>query len=457
MKQERQQTGKRSPEKDWAERLRDHLAGYEAPVPDDLWEKIEARLPKEMVSQTTPKKNEKKKAKIVALWARWAAVAAVFVGGLVLWNVALDPRSLATEGTQEGGMWRSAEGSLLPEGRKKKNRLEADQTAAVLPLSRGSQRGSEQAHGVAEKETEREAEFEADQTTPPYGHPSYSGGESCAQNKPISSDEKAEKESAEVPSEPEKVHESEKVREAEKRPEEVIRELDQKIAAYKKHRGRRAAINLYASNGFGNQSYRNGVLMSKELLSNYDYYTNPGIIATRAGNSPVYLANHEERQTFYQPISFGLSVNIPISSGFSVSSGVVYTRLRSDFTSIANSLIYERQQTLHYVGIPLTVQYNVWQWRGLNVYAAAGGQADFNVKAQVTTEGAETTLEKDNLQWSVNAAVGVQYNFIPQLGIYAEPGIKYYFDNGSHIRNFFKHRPTNFNLQIGVRMNFGTD
>lgn len=32
-----------------------------------------------------------------------------------------------------------------------------------------------------------------------------------------------------------------------------------------------------------------------------------------------------------------------------------------------------------------------------------------------------------------------------------------YFDNGSHIRNFFKHRPTNFNLQIGVRMNFGTD
>ena len=454
MKKERQQTGsKHSPEKDWAERLRDHLAGYEAPVPDDLWEKIEARLPKEMVSPK-PKKEEKKKARIVTLWARWAAVAAVFVGGLMfLWNVALDPRSLATEGTQEGGMWRSAEGRLLPEGRKNENRPEADQTAAVLPLSRGSQRGSEQAHGVAEKETEREAEVEADQTTPPNGTPPNSGGESCAQNNPISS----EKETAEESHENDKRHETEKPREAEKRPEDVIRELDQKIAAYKQHRSQRAALNLYASNGFGNQSYRNGVLMSKELLANYDYYTNPGIIGTRTGNSPVYLANHEERQTFYQPISFGLSVNIPISSGLSVSSGVVYTRLRSDFTSIANSLIYERQQTLHYVGIPLTVQYNVWQWRGLNVYAAAGGQADFNVKALVTTEGAETTLEKDDLQWSVNAAVGVQYNFIPQLGIYAEPGIKHYFDNGSHIRNFFKHRPTNFNLQIGVRMNFGTD
>ena len=433
MKQKRQQTGGHSPEEDWAQRLRDHLAGYEAPVPDDLWEKIEARLPKEVVSPTPPKKKE---ARIVPLWARWAAVAAVFVGGLViLWN---------------------------------ENRYEADKTAAVLPLSRGSQRGSEQAHSQAERKADFKAELEADQTTP---NPSYSGGESCAQGnlaakEPISSGEKSAEEPKEptssegkpilpISSDDKPISSEEKPNETEKSPEDVIRELDQKIAEYKQHHNGSAAINLYASNGFGHQSYRNGVLMSQELLSNYDYYTNPDNYGTRAGDSPVYLANHEERQKFYQPISFGLSVNIPISSGFSVSSGVVYTRLRSDFTSIANSLVYERQQTLHYVGIPLTVQYNVWQWRGLNVYATAGGQADFNVKACVTTEGTETKLEKDNLQWSVNAAAGVQYNFIPQLGIYVEPGIKHYFDNGSHIRNFFKHRPTNFNLQIGLRLNMG--
>ena len=66
MKQKRQQTGGHSPEENWAQRLRDHLAGYEAPVPDDLWEKIEARLPKEVLSPTP-----KKEARIVPLWARW--------------------------------------------------------------------------------------------------------------------------------------------------------------------------------------------------------------------------------------------------------------------------------------------------------------------------------------------------------------------------------------------------
>lgn len=414
MKQKRQQIGEHRPEKDWAQRLRDHLADYEAPVPDDLWEKIEARLPKEVVSPTP-----KKEIRIVPLWARWAAAAA-FIGTIVGSGIVLWPSEQETTTAPMA----SAGKAPTPMKSEKSEELEDSESIELkvkVPAF------------LAEKtamESEKEPEEKTLESISSEEKPAEKPQESI---QPISSEEK--------PSEPEKA------------PEDVIRELDQKIAEYKQHRSKSASINLYASNGFGNQSYRNGVLMSQEMLANYDYYTNPDSHGTRAGSSPVYLANHEERQKFYQPISFGLSVNIPISSGFSVSSGIVYTRLRSDFTSIANSLVYERQQTLHYVGIPLTVQYNVWQWRGLNVYATAGAQADINVKACVTTEGTETKLEKDNLQWSVNAAAGVQYNFIPQLGIYVEPGIKHYFDNGSHIQNFFKHRPTNFNLQVGLRLN----
>ena len=432
MKQERHQTDKHSREDQWTQRLRNHLADIEAPVPDDLWEKIEARLPKEVASPTP-----KKEARIVPLWARWAA-AAVIVGGLViLWNV-------------KSGIWN--ENSLLSSKSETTKKTSAEKTPALMKSKKSEESESSESIEQSVKvptllaeEMPMESEKKVEETPLV---PISSEEKPNEPILPVSSEEKSNESIQPISSE-------KKPNGPEKSPENVIRELNQKIAAYKQRRNGSATINLYASNGFGNQSYRNGVLMSQELLSNYDYYRNPDSHGTRVGNSPVYLANHEERQNFYQPISFGLSVNIPISSKFSVSTGVVYTRLSSDFTSIANSLVYERQQKLHYVGIPLTVQYNVWQWYGLNVYATAGGQADFNVKAYMTTEGTETKLEKDNLQWSVNAALGVQYNFIPQLGIYVEPGIKHYFNNGSHIQNYFKHRPTNFNLQIGLRLNMG--
>jgi hypothetical protein len=41
------------------------------------------------------------------------------------------------------------------------------------------------------------------------------------------------------------------------------------------------------------------------------------------------------------------------------------------------------------------------------------------------------------------------------LGIYAEPGVRYYFDNGSRMQNYFKDRPTSWTLQVGLRLNLG--
>ena len=229
----------------------------------------------------------------------------------------------------------------------------------------------------------------------------------------------------------------------------ILAELDRKIAAEGKHRSQGVAFSLYASNGFGDQQHSNGVLMSQNMLARFAY--------TRSGlhgeEERVWLYNYSEQQKHYQPISFGLTVKIPISSVFSVSSGAVYTRLQSDFTNIVNGYTLEQEQTLHYIGIPLSVQYRLWQWHGLGLYATAGGQVDFNVKAKYMNGATEVDFSRDRAQWSLQGALGLQYDIIPQLGVYAEPGVKYYFDNGSHVRNFFKDKPTNFNLQLGLRLN----
>ena len=418
MKQNRQHTDKPI-DKDWAERMRNQLADYEAPVPDDLWAKVEASLPEVPAS--------KRKARVVPLWARWAA-AAVAVAAIML--IAIDD----TEKTD-------TEKTVAQESRQQETLQQEKHTVQETPQQEHTfQAPQRQERMVAQKrvkspvrntESTMREDLETAKITP------MKSEETVAETK------ESEKQAAEA---------KETMRQTHKTSEAPMRELDQQMVAARQARKRHTTIDLYAANGFGNQQNSNGVLMSQQMLANYDYYRYADRWTTRA-DGPVYLANHQERQKYYQPISFGLNIKMPISSGFSVSTGAVYTRLRSDFTSVANSLVYERQQTLQYIGIPLTVQYNVWRWGRLNVYATAGGQADINIKAQAETEGVKTTLEKDNVQWSVNAALGVEYDIIPMIGIYAEPGIKYYFDNGSHLKNFFKHHPTNFNLQVGVRLN----
>ena len=78
---------------------------------------------------------------------------------------------------------------------------------------------------------------------------------------------------------------------------------------------------------------------------------------------------------------------------------------------------------------------------------------DINVKAQTVKEGINYDMDKDRLQFSIGSALGLQYNVTPFFGAYIEPGVKYYPDNGSATQNFFKYKPVNFNLQIGVRLN----
>lgn len=65
------------------------------------------------------------------------------------------------------------------------------------------------------------------------------------------------------------------------------------------------------------------------------------------------------------------------------------------------------------------------------------------------------SLKINSLQWSVNVATGVQYNFSSLIGVYAEPGISYYFDNNSPVETIYKDKPLNFNLNVGVRFTFG--
>ena len=164
--------------------------------------------------------------------------------------------------------------------------------------------------------------------------------------------------------------------------------------------------------------------------------------------------NQQVNAKHHAPVSVGLQVAFGIAPRLSLSTGMVYTRTSSDFYPYAPGSSYNVHQVLHYVGIPVGLNYEFWQSGGFHAYVMAGAEADYNVKNDTEEEGVKKeNAKRDRVQFSGKASLGAQYDITPKVGLYIEPGAKYYFDNGSHVENTFKDKKLNFNLQFGLRFN----
>lgn len=222
-------------------------------------------------------------------------------------------------------------------------------------------------------------------------------------------------------------------------------------------------FNLYGENGFvadnasGNQApFQQADAMADPMQ--------PAFAASNNEYAPVFdskivglLAAQEYKQEakHHLPISVGLQVGFGLAPRLRLTTGVVYTKASSDFIVSAHNNETVTTQELHYVGIPLNLSYEVWGTKQFHTYVTIGGEGDVNVKNNTKTDGVEVSSKRDRMQWSGKASVGAQFDVIPQLGIYVEPGAKYYFDNGSQIENTFKDKKLNFNFQFGLRWNVG--
>lgn len=153
------------------------------------------------------------------------------------------------------------------------------------------------------------------------------------------------------------------------------------------------------------------------------------------------------------PLVVGVSLRWALNEQWALESGLTYTMLSTDL-SLGNQI---GEQKLHYVGIPLKVSREVWSDKRWHVYAMVGGAVEKCVYGSLkmndkwNMSDVNQRLEVDELQWSIQASVGAQYRLAERVGVYVEPGVAYYFDDGSKIETIRKDKPLNFNLQVGLR------
>ena len=182
-----------------------------------------------------------------------------------------------------------------------------------------------------------------------------------------------------------------------------------------------------------------------------------------------FLANDTREQAYtdvkhHQPITFGLTLRYNLNERWSVASGLTYSQLTSELHSGSGNYYYDDRQTLHYIGLPLNIAYTFWQSPKLSAYLTSGGLVEKNVAGRLTSnyyidDQLEITtrenISTDQLQWSVNTAIGLGYRISNNIGLYAEPGISYYFKNNSELETIYKDNPLHFNLRLGLRFTLG--
>ena len=132
-------------------------------------------------------------------------------------------------------------------------------------------------------------------------------------------------------------------------------------------------------------------------------------------------------------------------------------------TQLSAAFNYSYSQRLHYLGIPVSISYSMLNSKRWDLYLNGGGMAEIALSAKGVTKIYEgdtfasrntSSLGAKGLVWSLNAGLGIGYNFIDNFGIYLEPGVSYYFDNNKQPESYRTVHPFMFNMNAGLRFKF---
>jgi RNA polymerase sigma-70 factor (ECF subfamily) len=177
------------------------------------------------------------------------------------------------------------------------------------------------------------------------------------------------------------------------------------------------------------------------------------------------MINHGEmvaQHSHQLPFNVQLTVSRSLTSRLSIETGLSYTQMKSTVMTGSQTAYIQEDQRLRYLGIPLRFG---WQWYSkahLSLYTSAGGMLELpirntlnvrHVANDIETFAKETSLDVP-CQWSMSLGVGLQYDLTPHVGIYLEPSLQYFFNDGSSLESYRTEHPLSITLPLGIRFHW---
>ena len=160
--------------------------------------------------------------------------------------------------------------------------------------------------------------------------------------------------------------------------------------------------------------------------------------------------------TYGVPFTLGLGVRFYLVGGLSIGTGIDYSLLTRTFTGKYDGTAGNVSHTLQYIGVPLGLYYDLLNFDKVKFYVYGLGEAEYCISNRYTLYASPNVSCSDKvekLQYSVGAGLGLEFRLSRMLGLYIDPGLRYYFpcDQPKSVRT---DKPVSVNFDAGLRFNF---
>ncbi len=157
------------------------------------------------------------------------------------------------------------------------------------------------------------------------------------------------------------------------------------------------------------------------------------------------------------PFTVGLGVRFHLAPRLSLGTGLDYSLLTRTFAGSYGDMSGSVSHTMHYLGVPVRLYYDVVSANRLDFYVYGGGEIEYCVSNQYRLFANPDVVKRYPVagpQLSVAAGLGVEFKLTRQLGLYFDPGVNYYFP-ANQPKSIRTEKPFLLNFDAGLRFNFG--
>ena len=164
------------------------------------------------------------------------------------------------------------------------------------------------------------------------------------------------------------------------------------------------------------------------------------------------------------PVSVGIGLGYRFAPKWSVATGLVYTSLSRRFNgtfteidgesgTVSRSVKGDIDNTQHYLGIPLNLQYHMIDGERIRCYSFIGGTVERCLSDRYLIHSADNflwTKASEGVQFSAAVGLGIEFALTPHVGIYVDPSIRYWFDCGQS-KSIRTQQPLMAGMEAGIR------